>query len=125
MRAQLLDDGGDEPEAGGGGDTQEGGLPSGARSLTPPSGKVGQGREETGDGHSREPGQEPHRRGRVDVAATRTGKGEECPEPDDHAEGRKPVPPVHPVAILQRDDPEDDHQLSGDQRLHQAQAPDP
>ena len=125
MRAQLLDDGSDEPEPCCGGDTQKGSLASGARSLTPPPGKVGQGAEETRNGHCRESGQKPHRRGRMDMTTARACQSQKYPEADHHAESRKPVPPVHPVAILKGDDPEDDHQLGGDQRLHQTQAPDP
>ncbi len=124
MRAQLLYDGGHEPEPGGGSDTQKGSFATGARLLTPPSRKVGQGAEETGNGHRGESGQEPHGRGRMDMTTTGARQGQKYPEADHHAESRKPVPPVHPVTILKGDDPEDDHQLGGDQRLHQAQAPD-
>lgn len=53
-----------------------------------------------------------------------TGQSQECPKAEHHAKGRKPVSPVHPVPVLKGDDPEDDHELGSDQRLHQTQTPD-
>lgn len=121
MRAEFLDHRRDKTKSSRRRDAKQGRLATRAGVGSTCSGQVGRGRQHSRQRHRGAPRQDPHESGGVIMAALRLGQRQKDAQRSGHTERRKPVSCSYRVSPANGDDSEDEHQLGGDDRLHQAQ----